>query len=399
MNISSRPVHCKKNNSESLPHRGDLEGATVIAGYHWFTDWGRDTMISLSGLCLSTGRYEDAKKILASFAKSVSMGMLPNRFQDNGEAPEYNNVDGTLWYFIAIKKYLEATGDRDFVIHEILPVIKEIIDWHYKGTRYNIHVEEDGLLYAGEFGQQLTWMDARIGTWVVTPRMGKPVEIQALWYNALKIFADLLRMNEQENDADIVELSAAKTKQSFEEKFWYAEGNYLYDVIGENNYPDPTLRPNQLFAISLPYPLIEEAKAAAVLQVVEDNLYTPVGLKSLPKTDSHYIPVYGGDAWHRDSAYHEGTVWSWLLGPYVDALMKVKSQKSKVKKIIDDFAYHLNEGCIGSVSEIFDADAPHHPRGCVAQAWGVAEVLRVIKDYNLTEDVSSIKKAREKAEV
>lgn len=361
----------------------DLEGATVIAGYHWFTDWGRDTMISLPGLCLSTGRFEDAKKIIAAFASSVSMGMLPNRFQDNNEPPEYNNVDGTLWYFIAIQKYLEATGDREFIITKILPVLKDIIDWHFRGTRYNIHVDTDGLLYAGEEGQQLTWMDARIGTWVVTPRMGKPVEIQALWYNALKIFSVMLRMNEQEQDAALVEFSAAKAKQSFENLFWNEAGNYLYDVIDEHGKPDASLRPNQLFAISLPYALLEGDKALAVLEIVSEKLYTPVGLRSLPAEDVHYVHQYGGDAWHRDSSYHEGTVWSWLLGPYVDALMKTGNQLSRAKKVIEDFKYHLNEGGIGTVSEIFDADAPHHPRGCIAQAWGVAEVLRVITDYQL----------------
>lgn len=370
---------------------------TVIAGYHWFTDWGRDTMISLPGLSLSTGRFEDAKKIIAAFANSVSMGMLPNRFQDNNEPPEYNNVDGTLWYFIAVYKYLQASGDKDFVINEILPVLKDIIDWHFRGTRYNIHVTEDGLLYSGEEGQQLTWMDARIGTWVVTPRMGKPVEIQALWYNAMKIFAELLRLNDQQADADIVEQSAAHAKISFAEKFWYADGNYLYDNIDENNIPSTEIRPNQLFAISLPFSLIDEtAKASAILKVVEENLYTPVGLKSLPKTDVHYVPVYGGDAWHRDSSYHEGTVWSWLLGAYVDALVKVNGAKGKTqaKEVIEKFRYHMSEGCVGSVSEIFDADAPHHPRGCVAQAWGVAEILRVIQDHNLSGEIK--KKAASK---
>lgn len=370
---------------------------TIIAGYPWFTDWGRDTMISLPGLCLSTGRFGDAKKIIAAFAQNVSMGMLPNRFQDNNEPPEYNNVDGTLWYFIAIKKYLDATGDEAFIINDILPVLKDIIDWHFRGTRYNIHADEDSLLYAGEVGQQLTWMDARIGNWVVTPRMGKPVEIQALWYNTLKIFAELLCMNNQENDAELVELSAAKAKQSFEEKFWCEEGNYLYDVIDENNHPDKTLRPNQLFAISLPYPLVEEAKAAAILEVIEEQLYTSVGLRSLPKADPHYIPVYGGDAWHRDSAYHEGTVWSWLLGPYVDALIRVNDLRDKAQKVINDFAYHLNEACIGSVSEIFDADPPHHPRGCFAQAWGVAEILRVIKEYSLTDYTTQEERKTKKA--
>jgi len=388
------------------PKGGDLEGAlaTVIAGYHWFTDWGRDTMISLPGLCLSTGRYEDAKKILSAFSKSVSMGMLPNRFQDNGEAPEYNNVDGTLWYFIAVYKYLQHTNDTGFVLNEILPVLEDIIDWHYKGTRYNIHVTDDGLLYAGEPGQQLTWMDARIGTWVVTPRMGKPVEIQALWYNALKIFGELLELRDQHEDASIVNASADKAKQSFNNEFWFEEGNYLYDVIDENDNPNKELRPNQLFAISLPFALIEGEKAQAILKIVEQELYTPVGLKSLPKNDVHYVPVYGGDAWHRDSSYHEGTVWSWLLGAYVDGIMRVPefvgsdglSGKEKALKIIEDFKYHLNEACIGSVSEIFDAEPPHHPRGCIAQAWGVAEILRVIKEYGLTE--KNKKKSQPEAE-
>jgi predicted glycogen debranching enzyme len=385
--------------SQVSPLWGDLEGATIIAGYHWFTDWGRDTMISLPGLCLSTHRFDDAKKILSAFANSVSLGMLPNRFQDNGEEPEYNNVDGTLWYFIAVYKYLQATGDKDFVLRKILPVLKEIVEWHYKGTRYNIHVDGDGLLYAGEVGQQLTWMDARIGNWVVTPRMGKPVEIQALWYNVLRIFAELLKLNDQQHDAFVVNLSAEKAKDSFNRQFWYAEGNYLYDNIDETGNPVTELRPNQLFTISLPFALIEGEKAKAVLKIVEENLYTPVGLRSLPRSDSHYVPVYGGDQWHRDSAYHEGTVWSWLLGAYVDAIVKTQgtSGKAQAVKVIEDFKYHLNEGCIGSVSEIFDADAPHHPRGCVAQAWGVAEVLRVIKDYHLYD--TKMEKEEEKMEV
>jgi predicted glycogen debranching enzyme len=358
---------------------------TIIAGYHWFTDWGRDTMISLPGLCLSTGRYEDAKKIIAAFAQSVSMGMLPNRFQDNNEPPEYNNVDGTLWYFIAVYKYLQTTNDKKFVFNEILPVLKDIINWHFKGTRYNIHVDEDGLLFAGEAGQQLTWMDARIGDWVVTPRMGKPVEIQALWYNALSIYAALLKLNKEKDAAKEFELKSEKVKSSFTNLFWFNKGNYLYDVIDEKGNADATLRPNQLFAISLPFTLIEGDKAKAVLKIVEEKLYTPVGLRTLPMGDERYVHNYGGDQWHRDSSYHEGTVWSWLLGPYADALIKVYGikGKTKAKKIIAAFKYHLSEGCMGSVAEIFDADAPHHPRGCVAQAWGVAEWLRVMKEYGL----------------
>ncbi|MBS1600887.1 MAG: glycogen debranching enzyme family protein [Bacteroidetes bacterium] len=380
------------NNTQQLaynsPSTGVVQGEalkTIIAGYHWFTDWGRDTMISLPGLCLSTGRYADAKKIIAAFSKNVSMGMLPNRFQDNNEPPEYNNVDGTLWYFVAIHKYLQATNDREFILGEILPVLKDIIDWHFKGTRYNIHVDTDGLLFAGEKGQQLTWMDARIGDWVVTPRMGKPVEIQALWYNVLKIFAGLLEMNGQSADADLVNLSADKARISFEEKFWYVKGNYLYDVIDENGNPDSSLRPNQLFAISLPYALLEGEKANALLRMVEEKLYTPVGLRSLSPDDPRYVGLYGGDALKRDGSYHQGTVWSWLLGAYIEAWEKTAGDSftTYAKKIVSDFAYHLNEGCIGSISEILDGDAPYHPRGCVAQAWGVAEMLRVIREYKL----------------
>ena len=375
-----RPAVDLQNNTS----KGDpREAATIIAGYHWFTDWARDTMISLPGLCLSTGRFEEARKILSAFAASADRGMLPNRFQDHGDKPEYNNVDGTLWYFISVHKYLEATNDKEFVLKEILPVLKDIIDWHFRGTRYSIRVDADGLLYSGEHGQQLTWMDARIDDWVVTPRMGKPVEIQALWYNALKVFAGLLNLNEQEHDAFKVNLTAEKAKDSFIRKFWFQEGNYLYDTIDENGVPDSSLRPNQLLAISLPYAMIEGEKAAAIVKLVKEKLYTPVGLRSLSADDNRYVPLYGGDQWHRDAAYHQGTVWSWLLGPYIDALIKVNGDQDEAKRVIDDFAFHLHEGCIGSVSEIFDGEAPHHPGGCVAQAWGVAEILRAIKEHNL----------------
>ena len=369
---------------------------TVIAGYHWFTDWSRDTMIALPGLCLATGRYDDARKILAAFAKNESMGMLPNRFQDNNEPPEYNTVDGTLWFFIAVKKYLDATGDEKFILDEILPVLKRIIDWHFKGTRYGIHVDEDGLLYAGETGQQLTWMDARILDWVVTPRMGKPVEIQALWYNALKIFAELLRRNNQAEDATLTGLSAEKAKRSFKEKFWYANGSYLYDNIDERGGPDSSLRPNQLFAVGLCFPILDEPeKVKSILKITAEKLYTPVGLRSLSPDDGRYVSKYGGDQVKRDSCYHQGTVWSWLLGVYVDAIMFQQglfgndglAGKEEAVRIVHEFVNHLNEGCIGSVSEIFDGDSPYYPRGCAAQAWGVAEILRVISDYKLAKNV------------
>jgi len=358
---------------------GPISLKTVIAGYHWFTDWSRDTMISLPGLCLYTGRFEDAKKIVAVFAKSVSMGMLPNRFQDNNEPPEYNNVDGTLWYFNAVYSYLQKTGDHEFVLREILPVLKEIIDWHFKGTRYNIHVEPDGLLYAGEAGQQLTWMDARIGGWVVTPRMGRPVEIQALWYNALKIFEQLLLLNGENVAAEGINGKAGLAKKSFGEKFWFEQGNYLYDNIDENGNPDASLRPNQVFALCLNFQLLDGDKAKRVMEIIRAKLYTPVGLRSLSPDDQRYKGHYGGSPLSRDSAYHQGPVWSWLLGPFIEAGIKTGGEtfRAEASGMIDRFAYHLNEGCIGSVSEIFDGDAPHHPRGCVAQAWGVAEMLRV----------------------
>lgn len=356
---------------------------TVIAGYHWFTDWGRDTMISLPGLCLSTGRYDDAKKIIAAFAKSVSMGMLPNRYQDGGNPPEYNNVDGTLWYFIAIYKYLKTTSDTAFILNDILPVLKGIIDWHFKGTRYNIHVADDGLLYAGQTGQQLTWMDARIGNWVVTPRIGKPVEIEALWYNALNIFAELLALNGQDKDAAIVKQSAVKAHRSFIQAFWYAEGSYLYDVIDENGIADASVRPNQLFAVSLPFALIEGRQAEAVLQIVADKLYTPAGLRSLAPDDKNYIGIYSGNQFKRDAAYHQGTVWAWLLGPYIDALVKVRGNTGEAKVVINTLNQHLKDNCIATVPEIFDGDTPHHAKGCVAQAWSVAEILRVMKEHGL----------------
>jgi predicted glycogen debranching enzyme len=358
---------------------------TIIAGYHWFTDWGRDTMISIPGLCLQTGRFADAKKIISVFADSVNQGMLPNRFLGQKEPPEYNNADGTLWYFNAVYAYLQVTNDRNFILQEILPVLKNIIEWHFKGTRYGIHVDDDGLLYAGEPGQQLTWMDARVNGWVVTPRMGKPVEIEALWYNALKIFETLLLQNGEMEAADQILKKAEQAKKTFSEIFWFAGGDYCYDVIDETGNPDSSLRPNQIFAISLPFKLLEGEKAAAVLKAVRAKLYTPFGLRSLAPDDPKYIGLYDGDVFKRDSAYHQGTVWSWLLGPFVEAGMKTfgESFKGETLAIIERFSVQLNENCIGNVSEIFDGDPPHSARGCVAQAWGVAEILRVIRTYSL----------------
>ncbi len=275
---------------------------------------------------------------------------------------------------------------QGFHFKEILPVLKDIIEWHFKGTRFNIHVDSDGLLYAGEQGQQLTWMDAKVGNWVVTPRMGKPVEIEALWYNTLKIFETLLLLNGESDTALNIHEKAEQARKSFLEKFWYAEGNYLFDNIDEFGKEDKSLRPNQVFAISLPFHLIEDDKAEAVINIIRSKLLTPVGLRSLSPDDPGYKGSYGGDTYTRDSAYHQGTVWSWLLGPYLEAGMKIFGDKFQADAIaaIAGFSFHLGEACIGNVSEIFDGDPPHHPRGCVAQAWGVAEILRVIKTYSFT---------------
>jgi predicted glycogen debranching enzyme len=354
----------------------DTNFKTVIAGYPWFTDWGRDTMIALPGLTLTTRRFDDAKKILRAFARSVDQGMLPNRFPDAGEAPEYNTVDATLWFFVAVYQYFLTAGDPSFVLEELLPVLIDIVEWHERGTRYGICVDADGLLRAGEPGVQLTWMDAKVGDWVVTPRIGKPVEINALWTNALMALAELLKAAGKKHDR-VLE-NANRAQSAFESSYW--NGEYLYDVINGDSR-DESIRPNQIFALSLPFPLLSDEKAKSVLRVVREKLYTPVGLRSLAPDDPRYIGHYGGDQRSRDGAYHQGTVWSWLLGPYVDALRRYggPSAEREIKTVVENFLPHIWEACRGSVSEIFDGDAPHHPRGCIAQAWGVAEWLRILK--------------------
>lgn len=357
---------------------------TIIAGYHWFTDWSRDTMIALNGLCLCTGRFKDAKKILEAFAKSVSEGMLPNRFQDRGLDPEYNSADGTLWYFVAVYHYLKMSGDKKFVLREILPVLKEIIAWHYKGTRYQIHVDDDGLLFAGEPGFQLTWMDAKVGDWVVTPRIGKAVEINALWYNALRIYAELLKLNNEKKEAKDFREKAKEVKKQFIRLFWNEDLGYLYDVVNGGE-KDSSLRPNQLFALGICFPLIEDEKAKSILNIIKEKLYTPVGLRSLSPDHPDYKGEYSGNPRERDGAYHQGSVWSWLLGPYVDAIMRRgdKGAKKEARQVINSMVDHLNEAGIGSISEIFDGDEPYSPAGCIAQAWSVGELLRVIIEYGL----------------
>ncbi len=344
---------------------------TLLAGYHWFTDWGRDTMIALPGICLVTGRHTEAKSIFQAFAAHVSAGMIPNRFPDVGEEPEYNTVDATLWFFSALYKYLRYTGDYDFA-KELWPTLKEIVAWHRTGTRYGIRVDADGLLTAGEEGVQLTWMDAKVGDWVVTPRIGKPVEINALWYNALKIMEHLAL--EFGADADY---GADQVHNAFSAQFWNADCGGLFDLLTPCG-PDPAIRPNQLFALSLPFALVEGERAAQILALVEEHLLTPRGLRSLSPADPAYRAHYHGGPLERDGAYHQGIVWGWLIGPYLTALCRVHGAAGRERgsAIIEGFANHLQEAGLGSISEIFDAEPPFAPRGCIAQAWSVAELLR-----------------------
>jgi predicted glycogen debranching enzyme len=361
--------------------RRGADRKTIIAGYHWFTDWGRDTMIALPGLCLTTGRFEDARSILLAFAERASEGMLPNSFPDGGQAPEYNTVDATLWFFIAAQCYLETSGDQAFVRDTLLPVLRDIVAWHQRGTRHNIHVDYDGLLIAGSEGDHLTWMDAKIGDRVVTPRHGKAVEVNALWFNALTILANFEQRWGTADASRALAESAARVRVRFREVFWNEETSSLYDVVRDyegNDERDASIRPNQIFAISLPHPLLDGADAENVLRIVEQHLLTPRGLRSLSPEDPRFIGTYIGGPRQRDAAYHQGTVWSWLLGPYITALVRVRGEAgiAEGQRILKGFQLHLEESCIGTISEIFDGAPPHAPRGCAAQAWSVGEILR-----------------------
>lgn len=357
-------------------------GQTIIAGYPWFSDWGRDTMISLPGLTPSTNRPEIARNILLEFSKHISQGMLPNRFPDAGDEAEYNTVDATLWYFEGIRSYAETTCDFDFIRDELYEGLADIIVWHLRGTRYNIHIDTDGLLYAGGSGVQLTWMDAKIGEHVITPRTGKAVEIQALWYNALKIMADLARRFGDNEDGSRYEAMADLAKISFNAVFWNDAEQCLYDVV-ENGTRDGSVRPNQIFAASLPFSMLDDERARKVVDKVQAELLTPVGLRSLSPKDPKYIPAYIGSPFERDSAYHQGTVWAWLIGAFIDAYRRAyPGQENKTAGFLAGFKSHIMAAGIGQISEIFDADAPHAPRGCQAQAWSVAEILRVLRATN-----------------
>jgi predicted glycogen debranching enzyme len=367
------------------------EGKTVIAGYHWFSDWGRDTMISLPGLTLATGRYDDARAILLAFAGSVDRGMLPNRFPDAGETPEYNTVDATLWFFEAARALAEHTGDYDFIRGRLYGVLTDIVAWHERGTRYGIRVDGDGLLTAGESGVQLTWMDAKVGDWVVTPRQGKPVEIQALWYNALRVMEELAARFDKSADAERYRSMAEKASRSFEAQFWNEPASCLFDVVNGGER-DASLRPNQIFAVSLCHSMLPPARAAAVVAAVERHMLTPYGLRTLAPGDPQYRGRYEGDPWHRDAAYHQGTVWPWLMGPFLTAYLKVNGGSAEARKQaaqwLAELRRYIGEEGMGQIPEVFDGDAPHRAGGCMAQAWSVAELLRVMAE-ELTRGAST----------
>ncbi|HTB72818.1 MAG TPA: amylo-alpha-1,6-glucosidase [Polyangiaceae bacterium] len=350
---------------------------TVIAGYHWFTDWGRDTMISLEGLTLVTGRSIEARTILRTFADAVRDGLIPNLYPEHGSEGLYHTADATLWFFHAIDRYVSITGDRE-TLRLLLPRLVEIIDRHVAGTRFSIGVAPDGLLSQGASGYALTWMDAKVGDLVVTPRRGKAVEINALWYNALRLIARWLDEERGDEAGAAYRARAQRAYDAFNERFWYEAGGYLYDVIDGESGDDPSFRPNQLLAVSLPHAVLDPSRWGNVLDQVQSQLLSPFGLRSLAPGEPRYQAKYFGPLRARDLAYHQGTVWAWLVGPFIDASMKVRGHAGPARELLEAFARHLGEAGVGSISEIFDAETPFTPRGCIAQAWSVAEVLRCL---------------------
>lgn len=358
-------------------HAAGDEIRTVIAGYHWFTDWGRDTMISLEGLTLTTRRFTEAGWILRTFAHYIRDGLLPNLFPEGENEGLYHTADATLWFFHALDRYVELTKDRA-TLRLILPKLRDVIEHHLRGTRFGIAVDpRDGLLRQGAPGYQLTWMDAKVEDWVVTPRRGKAVEINGLWYNALRLLEGWLREEGHEADARPMAAHAERARESFNRRFWYEHGGYLYDVIEGEAGDDSSCRPNQLLAFSLRHPVLEVQNWKPVLEIVRQKLLTPVGLRTLSRESPEYKAKYFGDLRARDAAYHQGTVWAWLIGPFVDAWLKVyPDDRAGARQFLEGFRPHLDEACIGSISEVFDAEPPFTPRGCIAQGWSVAEVLR-----------------------
>ncbi len=362
-------------------------GKTIVAGYPWFTDWGRDTFIALRGLALATGRLGDARDILVEWAGTVSEGMLPNRFPDSGEASEFNSVDASLWYVVAVGDFFAASEKTRFQVstedrRALEAAVEQILSGYSAGTRHGIRLDLDGLLLAGEPGQQLTWMDAKVGDWVVTPRRGKPVEVEALWLNALSVGSRIERSKSTGRWREILERGLA----TFRARFWNAERNCLFDVIdvdGQPNTADATIRPNQIFAVGgLPQALLEPERARSVIDVVESSLWTPLGLRSLAPGEPGYAPRYEGGVRERDCSYHQGTVWPWLIGPFVEAWVRSRGSTNEARRtarerFLSPLIQHLDEAGLGHVSEIADADPPHAPRGCPFQAWSLGEVLRL----------------------
>ncbi|MBV9123108.1 MAG: glycogen debranching enzyme family protein [Planctomycetes bacterium] len=355
------------------------EVRSIIAGYHWFTDWGRDTMISLEGLTLVTGRHQDARRILLTFASAIRDGLIPNLFPEGERQAVYYTADASLWFFHAVHRYVEITADRS-VLAELLPKFQDIIDHHLRGTRFGIGVDPaDGLLRQGDANHPLTWMDAKVGDWIVTPRRGKAVEINALWYNALRLLEGWLREAKNDPKAREVAEHAERTRASFNRRFWYSEGGYLYDVVDGEHGDDASFRPNQILSLSLAHPVLDPGRWQAVLQGVRARLLTPVGLRTLAPGEPSFQPFYFGDRRARDAAYHQGTVWPWLLGPAMDAYLRVHPENQGIARAyLIGILRNLGTGCVGSLNEIFDAEEPYTGRGCIAQAWSVAEVLRCL---------------------
>jgi len=366
----------RKEDKERANASGN-EVRTIIAGYHWFTDWGRDTMIALEGLTLCTGRLQEAKWILRTFHHYIRDGLIPNMFPEGKNSGLYHTADATLWFFHALDRYLKASGDRE-TLKVILPALREVIQQHQIGTKFGIGVDpKDGLLKQGVEGYQLTWMDAKVDSWVVTPRRGKAVEINGLWYNALRLTEEWVKAEFDEETAQPYKLAADLVYRSFNQRFWYSEGRYLYDIVDGEQGDDTACRPNQLLSFSLKHPVLAQKRWPVVIEVVEEQLLTPFGLRSLAPNHVNYHSKYEGNLRSRDGAYHQGTVWSWLIGPFIDAWLKVHQGKNvKARTFLKEFNTHLENFGVGSISEIFDATPPFKPRGCIAQAWSIAEVLR-----------------------
>ncbi len=366
-----------------IVYRKSTAAKTIIAGYPWFADWGRDTMIAFAGITLATKRFQDAKEILYTFSRYVRDGLIPNMFPDEGQEPAYNSVDAALWYFEAINKYLKYTNDYKFINENIFSGLVDIIEAYMTGTKFKIHMDKDHLISSGDENIQLTWMDAKVGDWVVTPRQGKAVEINALWYNSLKVM-EHLTINHKGSKHNFGSI-AQKVKESFVSEFWNEEGQCLYDVVNKS-FKDSKVRPNQIFAVSLSNPIIEGEMAQKIVRKVWKELYTAYGIRSLSPKTPEYIGTYIGDQYNRDSAYHQGTVWSWPMGHFITAFLKAygytAENKLMARNFIKPFVHHLSDACVGSISEIFDGNEPLIPRGCFAQAWSVGEILRAY-----TEDI------------